>query len=221
MATGERHEHQAVKSRRESVREDPQRDPAVEQGVGGLPDLPHAALTEKGGDCVVADSGGNAYTHLWSIDPALRRTHSMRGGPPPDRFARRVEREHRQPGWGRRRGRQSRQPRSPPLPRVDWSMLWPTPSSHRELITYPLARPRGASCRFGALPPRPLWRFLSHHLGGVYARWAASSSWRGPAMPRFPLALPSLCLPDRLRCGVELALVGSSSFTPSSAARTS
>ncbi len=42
---------------------DLQRDLAVELGVGGLPDLAHAALAEEGGDVVVADRGAGAEGH--------------------------------------------------------------------------------------------------------------------------------------------------------------
>ena len=41
---------EAVRISREGVGQDLQRDLAVELGVGGLPDLAHAALAEEGGD---------------------------------------------------------------------------------------------------------------------------------------------------------------------------
>ena len=49
-------------SLREGVGEDLQGDLAVELGVGGLPDLAHAALAEEGGDVVV----GYALQSHWS-----------------------------------------------------------------------------------------------------------------------------------------------------------
>ncbi len=45
---------EAVRIGREGVGEDLQGDLAVELGVGGLPDLAHAALAEEGGDVVAA-----------------------------------------------------------------------------------------------------------------------------------------------------------------------
>ena len=47
----------------EGVGEDLQRDLAVELGVGGLPDLAHAALPEQGGDVVVADRRARCQSH--------------------------------------------------------------------------------------------------------------------------------------------------------------
>ena len=43
----------------EGVRQDLQRDLAVELRVGGLPDLAHAALAEQGDDVVVAEAAYN------------------------------------------------------------------------------------------------------------------------------------------------------------------
>ena len=47
---------EAVRISREGVGEDLQRDLAVELGVGGLPDLPHAALAQQGGDVVASNA---------------------------------------------------------------------------------------------------------------------------------------------------------------------
>ena len=47
----------------EGVREDLQRDLAVELGVGGLPDLAHAALAEQGCDVVVPKTSAGSEWH--------------------------------------------------------------------------------------------------------------------------------------------------------------
>ncbi len=54
---------QPIRIRREGVRQDLQRDLAVELGVGGLPDLAHAAFPEQSGDVVVAEAGADAEGH--------------------------------------------------------------------------------------------------------------------------------------------------------------
>ena len=54
---------QAVRVRREGVGQDLQRDLAVELGVGGLPDLAHAAFPEEGGHVVVAEADAGAEGH--------------------------------------------------------------------------------------------------------------------------------------------------------------
>ena len=43
--------------------QDLQRDLAVELGVGGLPDLAHAALTQEGGDVGVPEAGASGQGH--------------------------------------------------------------------------------------------------------------------------------------------------------------
>ena len=45
------------------VREDLQRDLAVELGVSRLPDLAHTAFPEQGGDVVVAEAGAGGEGH--------------------------------------------------------------------------------------------------------------------------------------------------------------
>ena len=57
---------EAIRVRREGVGQDLQRDLAVELGVGGLPDLAHAALTEEGRDVVVPELVTDAQRHAWS-----------------------------------------------------------------------------------------------------------------------------------------------------------
>ena len=47
----------------EGVRQDLQRDLAVELGVGGLVDLSHAALTDEGRDLVVAERCARTQSH--------------------------------------------------------------------------------------------------------------------------------------------------------------
>ncbi len=49
---------------REGVGEDLQRDLPVELRVGGLPDLPHPALAQEGGDVVVAEAGAGGQGHV-------------------------------------------------------------------------------------------------------------------------------------------------------------
>ena len=48
---------EAVRISREGVGQDLQRDLAVELGLGGLPDLPHAAFAQERGHVVVAERG--------------------------------------------------------------------------------------------------------------------------------------------------------------------
>ena len=57
---------------REGVGQDLQGDLAVEQGVGGLPDLAHAALTNEGGNVIVPEAGASGQGHggVGSILPA-------------------------------------------------------------------------------------------------------------------------------------------------------
>ncbi len=57
-----------VRISREGVGEDLQRHLAVELGVGGLPDLAHAAFPEQGGHVVVAEARARTQGHdlLWT-----------------------------------------------------------------------------------------------------------------------------------------------------------
>ena len=48
---------EAIRVVREGVRQNLQRDLAVELGVGGLPDLAHPAFAEQSGHIVVPDAG--------------------------------------------------------------------------------------------------------------------------------------------------------------------
>ena len=52
-----------IRVRREGVREDLQRDLAIELRVGGLPDLAHAAFPEEGGNVVVPEAGAGTQGH--------------------------------------------------------------------------------------------------------------------------------------------------------------
>ena len=63
---------ETVRISREGVWEDLQRDLAVELGVGGLPDLAHAALAEEGGDVVVPEAGAGTQRHLARYRRRLR-----------------------------------------------------------------------------------------------------------------------------------------------------
>ena len=54
---------EAVRVVCEGVRQDLQRDLAVELRIGGLPDLAHAALAEQRGDVVVAEAGADVEGH--------------------------------------------------------------------------------------------------------------------------------------------------------------
>ena len=54
---------EAIGISREGVREDFQGDIAVELGVGGLIDLPHAPLADEGGHVVMAEAGAGAQGH--------------------------------------------------------------------------------------------------------------------------------------------------------------
>ena len=54
---------EAIRISREGVGEDLQRDLAVELGVGGLPDLAHAALAQEGRDVVLAERGARLERH--------------------------------------------------------------------------------------------------------------------------------------------------------------
>ena len=45
------------------VGQDLQRHLAVQRGIGGLVDLPHAPLADEGGDIVVAEAGADCETH--------------------------------------------------------------------------------------------------------------------------------------------------------------
>ena len=47
----------------EGVGQDFQGDFAAQLGVGGLPDLAHAALPEEGGDVVVPEAGADGQGH--------------------------------------------------------------------------------------------------------------------------------------------------------------
>ena len=47
----------------EGVRKDLQRDLAAQLGVGGLPDLAHAALTKEGRDVVVPEASADVQGH--------------------------------------------------------------------------------------------------------------------------------------------------------------
>ena len=48
---------QAVWLRREDIRQDVQRDLALELRIGGLIDLPHAPLADEGGHVVMPEAG--------------------------------------------------------------------------------------------------------------------------------------------------------------------
>ena len=54
---------EAIRISREGVGEDLQRDLAVELGVGGLPDLAHAALANEGGHVIVPEAGASGQGH--------------------------------------------------------------------------------------------------------------------------------------------------------------
>lgn len=56
----------ACRCSRRGVGEDLQRDLPIELRVGRLPDLAHPALTNEGGDVVVADGGSRCQSH-WSV----------------------------------------------------------------------------------------------------------------------------------------------------------
>ena len=53
----------AVRVIGEGVREDLQGDLTVELGVSRLPDLPHAALADEGGDIIVPEAGAGTERH--------------------------------------------------------------------------------------------------------------------------------------------------------------
>ncbi len=54
---------EAVRVSREGVGQDLQRHLAAQLRVGGLPDLPHPAFPEEGGDVVVAEAGAGTEGH--------------------------------------------------------------------------------------------------------------------------------------------------------------
>jgi len=67
-----------VRVRREGVGEDLQRDLAVELGVGGLPDLAHAALAQEGGHVIVPEAGTyGAVSRLRSHSSARRSVRCL------------------------------------------------------------------------------------------------------------------------------------------------